>query len=83
MAFRFRRSALALAVAAFAAAASASDRPPTSLHLVGDHWTAWNPPTTLPPDAKVHIVVKGDTLWDLAKTYLGNPYLWPQIWEKN
>jgi hypothetical protein len=83
MAFRFRRSALALLVAAFAAAASASDRPPTSLHLVGDHWTAWNPPTTLPPDAKVHIVVKGDTLWDLAKTYLGNPYLWPQIWEKN
>jgi hypothetical protein len=83
MAFRFRRPALALAVAAVAAAASASDRPPTSLHLVGDHWTAWNPPATLPPDAKVHIVVKGDTLWDLAKTYLGNPYLWPQIWEKN
>jgi hypothetical protein len=86
MAFRSPRKALALALAASAAcvaAASAADRPPTSLHLVGDHWTAWNPPTNLPPDAKVHIVVKGDTLWDLAKTYLGNPYLWPQIWEKN
>ncbi|MGH7858521.1 MAG: LysM peptidoglycan-binding domain-containing protein [Candidatus Binatia bacterium] len=83
MAYRFRQPALALALAAFAAVASADDRPPTSLHLVGDHWTAWNPPATLPPDAKVHIVVKGDTLWDLAQTYLGNSYLWPQIWEKN
>jgi hypothetical protein len=28
-------------------------------------------------------VAKGDTLWDLAAHYYGNPYLWPQIWEKN
>jgi hypothetical protein len=62
--------------------APAANRPPKDLHLVGDHWTAWNPPTP-PPDEEVHIVVKGDTLWDLAGKYLGNPYLWPQIWEKN
>jgi LysM repeat protein len=84
MAFRLRFPALALAVlAAIAAPVRADDTPPTSLHLVGDHWTAWNPPTDLPPDTKIHIVVKGDTLWALAQTYLGNPYLWPQIWEKN
>jgi hypothetical protein len=60
----------------------AADRPPQNLHLVGDHWTAWNPPTP-PPGEQVHVVAKGDTLWDLAARYYGNPYLWPQIWEKN
>jgi hypothetical protein len=82
MAFRLRIGALSLVLVA-AAAAQAADRPPTNLHLVGDHWTAWNPPTSLPPDAKIHIVERGDTLWDLSRRYLGNPYLWPQIWERN
>src|SRR5262245_30981155 len=63
--------------------AFADDRPPKDLHLVGDHWTAWNPPTEFPPGAQVYTIVRGDTLWDLANKNLGNPYLWPQIWEKN
>jgi hypothetical protein len=58
-------------------------QPPSNLHRVGDHWTAWNPPTDFPEGAEIHTVVKGDTLWDLAGSYYGNPYLWPQIWEKN
>jgi hypothetical protein len=33
--------------------------------------------------APVHTIVKGDTLWDLAAHYLGDPFLWPQIWERN
>src|SRR5690242_12839651 len=46
------------------------------------HRTAWNPPT--PPGGQpVHLIPRGDTLWDLAAKYYGNPYLWPQIWEKN
>ena len=57
--------------------------PPRPLHLVGDHWTPYNPPTEFPEGARVHTIVKGDTLWDLAKQYLGDPYLWPQIWERN
>ena len=57
--------------------------PPRPLHKVGDHWTPYNPPTEFPEGAKVHIIKKGDTLWDLAKQYLGDPYLWPQIWERN
>jgi len=37
-----------------------------------------------PADAQqIHVIVKGDTLWALAGKFLGNPYLWPQIWEKN
>lgn len=63
-------------------AVQAADTPPTDLKLVNGHWTAWDPP--IPPEgAQVHIVVPGDTFWDLAKTNLNNPYLWPQLWEKN
>jgi len=80
---RVRLSGFVLAALALAAPClHAADRPPQDLHLVGDHWTAWNPPTP-PPNVQVHVIVKGDTLWDLAAHYYGNPYLWPQIWEKN
>jgi hypothetical protein len=32
---------------------------------------------------QIHTVVPGDTLWDLAGHYLGNSFLWPNIWEAN
>jgi hypothetical protein len=79
MARRLLGSLLGLALASGVLAA---DRPPQDLHYTGDHWTAWNPPVP-PAGAQVHVVVSGDTLWDLAQQYLGNPYLWPQIWERN
>lgn len=65
--------------------ANAATNPPTELHKVGDHWTPYNPPdpATFPAGAKVHIIERGDTLWDLANKYYGNPYLWPQLWEQN
>jgi LysM repeat protein len=31
----------------------------------------------------VHTVVKGDTLWDLSGKYLGSPWVWPELWERN
>jgi hypothetical protein len=84
MALRRRLCALLFAsLFGLVGVSQADDTPPTQLHLVGDHWTAWNPPTNLPPDAKIHIVQRGDTFWALAAQHLGNPYLWPQIWEKN
>lgn len=30
-----------------------------------------------------YIIKKGDTLWDIAETHLGDPLLWPQIWKLN
>ena len=61
---------------------AAADRPPQDLHLVDGHWTAWDPPQP-PEGVQVHVIQRGDTLWDLAARFYGNPYLWPQIWEKN
>jgi hypothetical protein len=30
-----------------------------------------------------HIVVRGDTLWDISARFLKSPWLWPQVWELN
>lgn len=57
-------------------------QPPADLHWTGDHWTAWQPPSP-PAEAQVHVIQQGDTLWDLAGQFYGDPYLWPQLWEQN
>lgn len=33
------------------------------------------------PDA--HLVVNGDTLWDIAALFLKDPWCWPQVWKQN
>ncbi|HYV97161.1 MAG TPA: LysM peptidoglycan-binding domain-containing protein [Gemmatimonadaceae bacterium] len=32
---------------------------------------------------KTHTVKRGDTLWDIAKLYLNDPFLWPEIYRVN
>ena len=31
----------------------------------------------------VHIVKKGDTLWDISSNYLETPWKWPLVWANN
>lgn len=50
---------------------------------VAPHWSRNKYPESVPEGATYYIVVKGDTLWDLSKRFLANPYLWPQIWDQN
>ena len=32
---------------------------------------------------ELHVVKKGDTLWDICDHYYHNPYLWPKLWQIN
>ena len=32
---------------------------------------------------RLHVVEKGDTLWDITETYLGTPWIWPSVWKEN
>lgn len=34
-------------------------------------------------EEREHVVRRGDTLWDLARVYLNNPFLWPMIYDAN
>jgi hypothetical protein len=39
--------------------------------------------TAKSPEGIVHTVAEGDTLWDLSAKYLGSPWKWTEIWERN
>jgi hypothetical protein len=50
---------------------------------VAPHWSPYQAPTSYPEGTELHIIQRGDTLWDLSNTYLRNPFLWPQLWDAN
>jgi LysM repeat protein len=61
-------------------AAVATDPASASAPVVGSESA---PAVSESADALFHRVVKGDTLWDLAGSYMNNPFLWPKIFEAN
>ncbi|MEO7366478.1 MAG: LysM peptidoglycan-binding domain-containing protein, partial [Gemmatimonadaceae bacterium] len=39
--------------------------------------------TPLAADEVEHVVKTGDTLWDIAKAYLKDPFRWPEVFRRN
>lgn len=69
---KFSTAALFLAVAAAAASQAASGAE-----------TA-NPRCAFLPNAPdQHVVVRGDTLWDISGHFLQHPWCWPEVWGMN
>ncbi len=40
-------------------------------------------PAAAPAPAAQYTIKQGDTLWDIANTFLKDPFLWPFIWKAN
>ena len=58
--------------------------PPLEAEMtIAEHWSKNPYPRTVAAGSRLHVVERGDTLWDLAERYYSNPFLWPQIWDAN
>lgn len=68
---------------AFVGPAEAHDDPPQNLHWTGDHWSAWEMPAAAGEGVTTYVIQPGDTLWDLGERFYGDPYAWPELWERN
>jgi hypothetical protein len=72
--------AAACAAVSFAGAtAGAQEQPAPSKKKPWPTLTAVTPAA----DEVTHVVKKGDTLWDLAKAYLKDPFRWPDVFRRN
>jgi LysM repeat protein len=82
----FRRTLLMVAGAVALASAAASvgaQTPAAPPQPSGRKPTPTLTPVSAGPDEVTHVVKKGDTLWDLAKAYLKDPFRWPEVFQRN
>src|SRR5262245_60591442 len=57
--------------------------PPKNLTKLPDGHVSANSEPKDSENFEIHVVVRGDTLWAIAKDVLSDGRLWPQIWEQN
>ena len=53
------------------------------LALAVPGWLRAQAPEADDAPKQTHVVRKGDTLWDISRGYLGDPFLWPEIYRLN
>jgi LysM repeat protein len=78
--------AACLTLATTTAWAQASKLPvtPEQRRVADQVASAGVPLSELAPDAPdQHVVVPGDTLWDISKLFLKSPWRWPELWGMN
>jgi hypothetical protein len=74
---------MVLSVAIVAVPAAASLQETAGEIVIPPHWSRYQAPTSYPEGTRIHIIQRGDTLWDLSNQYFQNAFLWPQLWDAN
>ncbi len=79
------RIAAALVAAALTMTAGnvSSSEPPLTGATLGASAFALQAPALAPDAPTEYVVQDGDTLWDIAGTFLRDPWFWPEIWYVN
>lgn len=81
----FRAGYVAIVASTVIAASAGAQNPPSAPAPTPSTHKPW--PTLMPvkadPTEIIHVVKRGDTLWDLAKAYLKDPFKWPQVFRRN
>jgi chemotaxis signal transduction protein/LysM repeat protein len=72
-------SVAVLPVAAPVSAERVNSAPPVPVERGEVTLTIHRPGEAVAPGGRVHVVVQGDTLWGIAKTYVGDPFQYPEL----
>ncbi|HXV15801.1 MAG TPA: LysM peptidoglycan-binding domain-containing protein [Gemmatimonadaceae bacterium] len=81
--FRLPVLGSAAALLVFSAATSAAQNPPPAPKPTTQKPGPTLTPVKAGPNEVIHVVKRGDTLWDLAKAYLKDPFKWPEVFQRN